>query len=156
MAVAGQNPPADLASEILQTLSQKDPILSSEAFPDVQFVDLHAALDRLRNRSMIDYEKIDREEFILEPEGTQIAAHGSHEARVFDALRAAVNGLTIADLEKAIGDKAVAKLGQGKAFREKWISKGKDGKLVANVSTCSARPCLPSCWTNRYLCGQTT
>jgi len=44
-----------------------------------------------------------------------------------------MEGLTVQELEKAIGDKNVTKLGQGKAFREKWISKSKDGKLVATV-----------------------
>lgn len=82
---------------------------------------------------MITYQTIDREEAILEPEAEQIATHGSHEARVFEALRKAMDGLTIPELESAIGDKTVTKLGQGKAFREKWISKSKDGKLVATV-----------------------
>lgn len=84
---------------------------------------------------MITYETIEREEAILEAEAEQIAAHGSHEARVFEALRKAMDGLTVQELEAAIGDKNVTKLGQGKAFREKWISKSKDGKLVATVGT---------------------
>lgn len=74
---------------------------------------------------MVTYDTIEREEAILEPEGEQIAASGSHEARVFDALRSAVDGLTVQDLEKTIGDKSVVKIGQGKAFKEKWISKTK-------------------------------
>jgi phenylalanyl-tRNA synthetase alpha chain len=82
---------------------------------------------------MVTYETIDREEAILEPEAEQIAEHGSHEARVFEALRNAVEGLSIQDLEKAIGDKTVTKVGQGKAFKEKWIKKSSDGKLVATV-----------------------
>jgi len=69
----------------------------------------------------------------LEPEAEQIAEHGSHEARVFEALRSAVEGLSVQDLEKAIGDKTVTKVGQGKAFKEKWIKKSSDGKLVATV-----------------------
>jgi phenylalanyl-tRNA synthetase alpha chain len=82
---------------------------------------------------MVTYETIEREDVLLEPEAEQIAAQGSHEARVFEAVRQAMEGLTIPDLEKAIGDKTVTKLGQGKAFREKWITKGKDGKLTALV-----------------------
>ena len=120
---------------VLQALSAKEAILSSEEFPGVGFVEMKAALDRLRSRDMISYEQIEREECVLEAEGEQIAAHGSHEARVFEALRAAAEGLSIAELEKAVGDRTVTKLGQGKAFKEKWISKGKDGKLVASVST---------------------
>jgi phenylalanyl-tRNA synthetase alpha chain len=124
----------DLTSEILQALSQNDPILSSEAFPSQKSADVKSALDRLGSRSMITYETNDREESVLEPEGQEIAANGSHEARVFEALRQAVEGLTIPQLEAAVGDKSVVKVGQGKAFKSKWISKGKEGRLVASVS----------------------
>lgn len=124
----------DLPSEILRVLSEKDPILSSEAFPSIKSSDVKSALDRLGSRSMITYDTIDREEAILEPEALEIAANGSHEARVFEALRQAMDGLTVAELEAAVGDKNVAKVGQGKAFKSKWISKGKDGRLVASVS----------------------
>ena len=64
--------------------------------------------------------------------------------RVFEALRQALDGLTIPELDAAVGDKTVSKLGQGKAFRSKWIAKGKDGKLVATVGSTSLG-CL-----NRY------
>ena len=123
----------DVTTQILQALSTQSPIQSVDAFPSVPFQELKGALDRLGSRSMIVYETIEREEALLEPEAEQIAAHGSHEARVFEALKQAMEGLTVQELEKAIGDKNVTKLGQGKAFREKWISKSKDGKLVATV-----------------------
>ncbi|KAF4962098.1 hypothetical protein FSARC_9799 [Fusarium sarcochroum] len=133
MTTSSSAPSGDLTSQILQALSEKSPLLSSEAFPAIAFQDIKAALDRLASRSMITYETIDREEAILEPEAEQIAEHGSHEARVFEALRNAVEGLSIQDLEKAIGDKTVTKVGQGKAFKEKWIKKSSDGKLVATA-----------------------
>jgi phenylalanyl-tRNA synthetase alpha chain len=127
--------PGDLPSEILKTLSQKDPILSSEAFPKQKSTDVKSALDRLASRSMITYDTNDREVPVLEPEGDQIAESGSHEARVFKALQEAMEGLTIPELEKAVGDKNVVKVGQGKAFKSKWIAKGKGGRLVASVSS---------------------
>jgi len=130
----------DLTTEVLYALSQNEPVQSTEAFPNATFAELKAALDRLTSRSMVTYKAIDKDEAILEPEGEQIAEHGSHEARVFEALRQAMEGLTIPELEKAIGDKQVTKLGQGKAFKEKWISKTKDGKLVATVR-CILWPC---------------
>ncbi|KAJ2971658.1 hypothetical protein NQ176_g7579 [Zarea fungicola] len=127
---------SDLTSQVLQALSQQSPILTAEAFPALASQDVKAALDRLSSRSMITYETIEREEVVLEPEAEQIAKHGSHEARVFEALRKAVDGLSIQELESAIGDKNVTKLGQGKAFREKWIAKSKDGKkLVATADS---------------------
>lgn len=133
MATSSSAPAGDLATQVLQALSNQSPLVSSEAFPTASAQDVKAALDRLGSRSMVTYETIEREEAHLEPEAEQIAEHGSHEARVFEALRKALDGLTIPELEKAIGDKNVTKLGQGKAFREKWISKNKDGKLVASV-----------------------
>lgn len=123
----------DLTVQILQALSQQNPLLSADAFPNASFEGLKAALDRLASRSMIAYQTIEKEVPRLEPEAEQIAAHGSHEARVFEALRQAVDGLSVQELEKAIGDKTVTKLGQGKAFKEKWITKTKDGKLTAAV-----------------------
>lgn len=116
-------PVGDLATQILHALDDKSPLLSSEAFPTTPFAEIKGALDRLASREMVRYETIDREEALLEPEGEQIAANGSHEARVFEALRTAVEGLTLQELEKAIGDKNVVKIGQGRAFRDKWISK---------------------------------
>jgi phenylalanyl-tRNA synthetase alpha chain len=115
-------------------LSKSDPISSTEAFPDIPFKSIKAALDRLASRSMITYEQVEREEAFLEPEAEIIVTHGSHEARVFEAVRQAVDGLSIQDLEGKIGDKTVTKLGQGKAFKEKWIKK--DGaKLIALVES---------------------
>ncbi|EJT73415.1 phenylalanyl-tRNA synthetase subunit alpha [Gaeumannomyces tritici R3-111a-1] len=128
------SPSGDLALDILTALSQKEPILTTDTFPDTKFVELKSALDRLSSRSMVAYKTIDREECLLEPEAEKIAASGSHEARVFEALRAAVEGLTVSELEQAVGDKAVTKLGQGKAFKEKWISKSKDGKKLMAVA----------------------
>lgn len=135
MPSPGNGSSTDLAVEVLQALSKNDPILSAEAFPSHKSTDVKGALDRLASRSMVAYETLDREEVILEPEGQEIATSGSHEARVFEALRSAVDGLSIAELEKAIGDKNVVKVGQGKAFKSKWIAKGKEGRLVAVVRT---------------------
>ncbi|KAI0121273.1 phenylalanyl-tRNA synthetase alpha chain [Xylariales sp. AK1849] len=122
---------SDVASQILRALDSTTPLFSTEVFPALDFTDLKAALDRLASRRMVEYETLQREEARLEAEGELIAAHGSHEARVFEALRTAVEGLTIQELEKSIGDKNISKLGQGKAFKNKWIAKTNDGKLKA-------------------------
>jgi phenylalanyl-tRNA synthetase alpha chain len=134
MASTQNGQTGDLPTEILQALSQKSPILSTETFPSIKSTDLKGALDRLGSRSMITYETIDREEAVLEPEALEIAANGSHEARVWEELQGKMEGLTIAELEAAVGDKNVVKVGQGKAFKSKWITKGNGGRLVALVS----------------------
>lgn len=124
----------DLATQILHALEKQEPILSAEAFPSQKSTDVKSALDRLASRAMVTYETIDREDAVLDAEGEEITANGSHEARVFEALQKAVEGLTIQELEKAVGDKNVVKVGQSRAFRSKWIIKGKDGRFVASVS----------------------
>jgi hypothetical protein len=142
MATGQNGQQGDLPTEILQLLSRNDPILSSDAFPSQKSADVKSALDRLASRSMIRYDTIDKEEAILEAEGVEIEANGSHEARVFEALRKAVEGLTVKELEVAIGDKKAASVGQGKAFKSKWIAKARDGRLVASVRYCFPRKCL--------------
>ncbi|RFU73690.1 phenylalanyl-trna synthetase alpha chain [Trichoderma arundinaceum] len=134
MAPASADPAGDLALEVLKALANTDQLLSTEAFPTVPFETLKASLDRLSSRSMVVYEQIERQEAILEAEAEEIVQHGSHEARVFEAVHKALGGLSIQDLETAIGDKNVTKVGQGKAFREKWIKK-EDNKLVALVDS---------------------
>ena len=115
----------DLTVQVLQALDKSAPLHSAEAFPEATFAEIKAALDKLASRDMVAYETLEREEALLEAEGELIAEKGSHEARVFEALRAAVEGLTMQELEKAVGDKGYTKIGQGKAFKEKWISKTK-------------------------------
>lgn len=122
----------DLPSEILQLLSQHEPILSAVALPTIKSNDVKAALDRLASRSMVTYETLEREEMILESEAEGIVANGSHEARVFELLSTQMEGLTMAELEKSMS-KDEAKLGQSRAFKAKWIGKGQGGKFVATV-----------------------
>lgn len=89
----------EVTSQILEALDQTNAsILSADAFPSVDFTAMKSALDRLGSRSMIIYRQLDREEATLTPEAEGIAAEGSHEAKVFEAVRQAVDGLKIADL----------------------------------------------------------
>lgn len=138
MASSHNEEPVDLVTGILHALSQKNPILSAETFSTHSSADLKSALDRLASRSMITYETIDNEIQILEPEAEGIVKNGSHEARVFEALRQALEGLTVAELETAIGDANVAKMGPGKAMKAKWIERTKDGRFKALVSSVRA------------------
>ena len=90
---------ADLTSQVLDALSHSNgPILSTEAFYSIPSTTVKSALDRLGSREMVTYKTIDREEAVLTPEAKGIAADGSHEAKVFEAVRQAVEGLRITDL----------------------------------------------------------
>ncbi len=65
---------------------------------------------------MIAYQQVEREEALLEPEAENIVKYGSHEARVFEAVRKALDGLSIQDLEKQIGDKTCYETRAGEGF----------------------------------------
>jgi phenylalanyl-tRNA synthetase alpha chain len=70
---------------------------------------------------------------VLTQEGAHIAIEGSHEARVWGALPMKGEGapVTPQGLQEALG-KESASVGQGRAFKAKWIGKEGDGfvKLV--------------------------
>lgn len=134
MGDSQDNASGDLTSLVLHALDKQDPILSADAFPSHKSADVKSALDRLASRYMVAYETIAGEEAVLEPEGQEIVANGSHEARVFDALKQAMEGLSMGDLEKTVGDKNTVKIGQMRAFKSKWIAKGNEGRFVATVS----------------------
>ena len=124
----------DLTQQVLQAVSVSDePILTADIFPDKPFATVKSAVDKLRSREFINAEQVDREEVVLTSEGQGIAEHGSHEARVFEAVRSAMGGLSIKDLETSVG-KDVAKVGQGAAFKAKWIKKDKDVLRTATDS----------------------
>ena len=83
---------------------------------------------------MVTYQTNEVLTHVLTSEGSQIASDGSHEARVWAALPAKGSGppLTPQQLKKNVGDE-VAKVGQGRAFKNGWI--GKDGNgLIKLVS----------------------
>ena len=77
----------DLTREILSTIDDKGSITSTLDFPDIPQAEIKAALDRLGSRSMIEYDTTDKEIVQLSKEGEQICAEGSHEYKVWDAVR---------------------------------------------------------------------
>lgn len=81
---------------------------------------------------MISYTTQETLSHVLTPEGSSIALNGSHEARVWAALPAKGEGepMTPKDLEAKIGAET-AKIGQGRAFKSKWI--GKEGSGLIRV-----------------------
>ncbi|KAL4913418.1 tRNA synthetases class II core domain (F)-domain-containing protein [Aspergillus aurantiobrunneus] len=117
---------SDLTKAVLEALSASEgPILSSEVFPSIPSRNIKSEADRLASRSMVEYETINSEAITLTKEGEDIAANGSHEAKVFEAVLAAIDGLKIKDLPGVVG-KENAQLGQGNAFKRGWIKKEND------------------------------
>jgi len=77
----------DIPAEMLTLLSEKDTFSSSDAFPDVPNSETKSAIDRLASRDMIEYDTKEKEIVLLTPESEQICAEGSHEYKVWDAVR---------------------------------------------------------------------
>ena len=87
------------------------------------------------------------EKWVLTDEGREIATNGSHEKRVFDSVPALPLRILIKDLEvllfngkwilisQTVLPSDVVKIGQGKAFKNKWIVKEGDylKRAVASV-----------------------
>ncbi|PCH41234.1 hypothetical protein WOLCODRAFT_137263 [Wolfiporia cocos MD-104 SS10] len=90
------------------------------------------ALNSLASREMITYTTQETISHVLTPEGAHIALQGSHEARVWAALPAKgeTKPLTPKQLEERVGSET-AKIGQGRAFKNKWIAKEGDGLVKA-------------------------
>jgi len=88
---------ADLALQVLARLDEKSPLHTSEDFPDVSQPEIKAALDRLASRSMVQYETSDHEQVLLTSEAKMIVEEGSHEYKVWDAVRRN-GGLPVKDL----------------------------------------------------------
>ncbi|GAA6043238.1 hypothetical protein JCM8097_008476 [Rhodosporidiobolus ruineniae] len=93
---------------------------------------LKAALASLERREMITFKQLNIDSHVLTKEGEQIASNGSHEFLVWSALPppGAEQGLTAKEIEAKVG-KDIAKVGQGKAMKNKWVVKKGDGFLQA-------------------------
>jgi len=90
------------------------------------------ALNSLTSKDMVTYKQIENEKWNVTDEGNEIVETGSHEAKVFNAIPEGEEGISIADLNAKVGPSA--KIGQGKAFKIKWIAK-KGNCVVRNVAS---------------------
>lgn len=79
----------DVTQQILDVLDEKPDFNTSSQFPQIPQIEIKAALDRLKSRLMVQYETNDTEQVILTPEGQMICDEGSHEYKVWDAVRKA-------------------------------------------------------------------
>ncbi|KAI0750822.1 phenylalanine-tRNA ligase [Daedaleopsis nitida] len=93
------------------------------------------ALNSLSSREMITYTTQETVSHVLTQEGAQIALQGSHEARVWNACPIKGEGapLPIKELQAKVGAET-AKIGQGQAFKNKWIGKEGDGLVKLAVT----------------------
>lgn len=140
------NGSVDLTLDILTQVEGGDEIKTQDVYPQHSQAELKAALDRLASRQMVEYDTNDAEEAILTDEGQQICDEGSHEYKVWYAVRQS-GKLSLKD--PALSS-ASAKIGQGNAFKLKWIKKDGDSliSLTSDVED-STRKILQHVHTNR-------
>lgn len=79
----------NLTQDILDLLDTKEPLQTNEDFPAIPQAEIKAALDRLASRSMVEYQTKDAERVLLTPESEGIVEHGSHEFKVWKAIKEA-------------------------------------------------------------------
>lgn len=78
----------DLVQSILDALSEKSrPLATEKDFSEISEPEIKAAMDRLASREMITYEPHARELAFLTEEAKGMCEDGSHEYRVWEAVK---------------------------------------------------------------------
>ncbi|ODV61742.1 phenylalanine--tRNA ligase subunit alpha ASCRUDRAFT_75033 [Ascoidea rubescens DSM 1968] len=117
-----------LESRILQTLNDSDEIVGSKGFENESFDSMKAVLSSLFSSEMIDYRTNTIEKWVLTDEGSDIASNGSYEYNLLKTV-IKLNGLSLAEVSKIKN----GKIGQAKAFRNKWISKNGNTLIASDL-----------------------
>ncbi|KAK4628370.1 Phenylalanine--tRNA ligase alpha subunit [Fulvia fulva] len=112
----------DLALDILQLLSTQQAFDTETALPQNTQAEIKSALDRLASRSMVTYDTNDSEQVVLTAEAEQIVAEGSHEYKVWQAVKQAGR---LSPKDPALSSQS-AKQGSGNAIKAGWIKKDGD------------------------------
>ncbi|KAG0004766.1 Phenylalanyl-tRNA synthetase, beta subunit, cytoplasmic [Modicella reniformis] len=103
-------------------IENTDSLRTADGAP-IPYLAVVGVLNSLASKQMVTYTTIEKDHYSLTAEGNEIADSGSHEAKVFNAVDPK-QGITIAELTNLLGPSA--KIGQGKAFKNKWIKKESD------------------------------
>jgi phenylalanyl-tRNA synthetase alpha chain len=79
----------NLTQDVLDLLDTKDTLQTDEDFPTISQAEIKAALDRLASRSMVEYTSKNTDKVALTAESEDIVKNGSHEIRVWKAIKEA-------------------------------------------------------------------
>lgn len=79
----------NLTQEILDLLDTKETLQTNDDFPTIPQAEIKAALDRLASRSMVEYKSLNSDKVTLTPESEAIVETGSHEFKVWKAIKEA-------------------------------------------------------------------
>jgi phenylalanyl-tRNA synthetase alpha chain len=125
---------SDLQLKILKAVDAHGSIENSLELPEFSGVDasvIEAQLASLSAKFMITFSRIQVDKYVLTEEAKSYLKSGfTPEVQVVDEVLKALEGLTISELKEKLGP--IGAVGQGKAFKNKWLSKDGD-KLVAKV-----------------------
>jgi len=90
---------------------------------------LQSTLSSLQSKEMIQFQPLEELSYSLTKEAKGILKSGSSEIRFFQALPTDGTGMSVASLKESLGNDVV-KVGQGKAFKNGWITKLADGNFA--------------------------
>ncbi|WLF77858.1 Phenylalanyl-tRNA synthetase, beta subunit, cytoplasmic [Lodderomyces elongisporus] len=126
---------SDLSSKILKLVDSNNGVIQNTLqAPELANIDsntLHSALSSLWSKEMVNFTKIEQDQWVLTKEAEEyLKAGATPEVQVVDEVLKALEGLTISQLKEKLGPVGI--VGQGKAFKNKWLSKDGD-KLIAQV-----------------------
>ncbi|KAJ2772099.1 Phenylalanyl-tRNA synthetase, beta subunit, cytoplasmic, partial [Coemansia linderi] len=106
----------ELKLTILKTLAAKGSIEDTAVtFKNVSSETVLGAIKSLESQEMVTHKTLTTEVWSVCPEGQDQLDNGSYEARIFHAVPAGEQGISIDELKAKFG--AVANLGQGKGFK---------------------------------------
>jgi phenylalanyl-tRNA synthetase alpha chain len=77
----------NLTQDVLDLLDTKETLQTNEDFPTIPQAEIKAALDRLASRSMVEYKSTNSDKVTLTQESETIVEQGSHEFRVWKAIK---------------------------------------------------------------------
>ncbi|KAJ2725547.1 Phenylalanyl-tRNA synthetase, beta subunit, cytoplasmic [Coemansia sp. Benny D115] len=112
----------ELKLNILNKLASEGSIADTKtAYAELASEKVLDALKSLESQEKVTYKSLNSEIWTIEPEGQDQLDNGSYEVRIFNAIPAGEEGITISELSAKYGK--VAGLGQGKCLQNKWIKK---------------------------------
>ncbi|KAK6202643.1 phenylalanyl-tRNA synthetase alpha chain [Scheffersomyces amazonensis] len=126
---------SDIQLDILKAVNDNNGVientLNDSTLSKYDAATLHSNLTSLWSKEMINFSKIEVDKWTLTDEAQSYISKGATpEVQVVDLVLKSLQGLTISELNTNLGP--VGSVGQGKAFKNKWL--GKDGdKLIAKV-----------------------
>lgn len=130
---------SQIIERVLKQLSQEDKPISTLELAEKLQVDHQSAVGAIKSivsqasATTNSFLTVDQKEFKkleLTTEGQIILQNGSHEARIFQAVKQKPDGIDQATLLKCLPDASMAKVGFAKAMSNAWIQLDKETKLV--------------------------